>query len=191
MKRARAKSMLELERLAIIDFRAEQLSDALENDNISKIQTNLKHVLRNPKTNIKSTKNKKHQRLFDDEGVPVSSREDERILFRNEFSDQLAGTLCTFAQLVSDDRNSQLEQPIIIPDPATVQTKDIPNMYDIAQVFAGRKKGKGCGEGLLVSDLFRRFPKIMSQVYYPIILKSYARLHPPTSMERRNDTRNI
>ena len=72
-----------------------------------------------------------------------------------------------------------MEQPILLPDPAMVQTTDIPNMYDIAQVFANRKKGKGCGEGLLVSDLFKRFPKIMSQVYYPIMFKSYARLHPP------------
>ena len=165
MKRARAKSMLELERLANIDFRSEQLSDALEKDNISKIQTNLKHVLRNPNTSINASKKKKHQRLFDEEGVPVSSREDERRLFRIEFSDQLAGTLTTFKQLVPDDRYSQKEQPIILPDPATVQTTDIPNMYDIAQVFANRKKGKGCGEGLLVSDLFKRFPKQMSQVF--------------------------
>ena len=92
---------------------------------------------------------------------------------------------------MADDRDSQLEQPIILPDPATVKASDIPNMYDIAQVFAGRKKGKGCGEGLLVSDLFKRFPKQMSQAFYPVMFKSYARLHPPLQWRGGDDTRNL
>ena len=109
----------------------------------------------------------------------MSSREDERRLFRAEFSDQLAGTICTYMQLVLDDRHSQLEQPIIIPDPATVQASDIPHMYDIAEVFSGRKKGKGCGESLLVSELFKTFPRQLAEVYYPLFFKSVARLNPP------------
>ena len=69
---------------------------------------------------------------------------------------------------MSDDRHSQLEQPIIIPDPATVQTTDIPNLYDIAQVFAGRKK---------VRDVARDY---RSQICLKGFLKSCLRLFIPS-----------
>ena len=63
--------------------------------------------------------------------------------------------------------------------PETVQAEDIPDILQIASSFSLRKKGKGCGESLLVSDLYKRFPRELSQVYYPLIFKSMSRLHPP------------
>ena len=40
-------------------------------------------------------------------------------------------------------------------------------------------KGKACGEGLLVSDVFKLVPYHLAVAFYPLVVKTFVRIQPP------------
>ena len=67
---------------------------------------------------------------------------------------------------------------IVIPTKQSTK-HSMPLLSEIRHQFAARKKGKACGESTLVPELFRHFPKLLSEHYFPLYFKTYARLMPP------------
>lgn len=49
----------------------------------------------------------------------------------------------------------------------------------VVNCFASFKGGKAWGDSKLCSDFFKRFPLQAGQVFYPLVLKSFARVQPP------------
>ena len=122
-------------------------------------------------------KTKKFMRIVDDFGVPAQSLHDERVLFRDHFSELLGGTTCLFEHLVVKDRTVSSSRYDDISHECL--HKCIPSISDVVMQFNSLVKGKGFGESRVCTDVYKRFSSCMAVYYYPLYTKSYIRIQPP------------
>ena len=89
----------------------------------------------------------------------------------------MGGGVGTFASLVQRDRASSADRY------DNVSGNDIigcmPTLFDLIKCYSSFVKGKACGEGLLVSDVFKSFPVHLSRIFYPLVVKTFVRIYPP------------
>ena len=57
----------------------------------------------------------------------------------------------------------------------------VPTLIDLFKCFMKFSKGKACGEGLLVSDVFKLFPYHLAVVFFPLVVKTFVRIQPPSN----------
>ncbi len=55
----------------------------------------------------------------------------------------------------------------------------IPTLPELIMLFNSYVCGKGFGESLICTDVFKRFPVAMAKFFFPLYVKSYVRIQPP------------
>ena len=168
------KSVMQLEKLAKDLAQTERLEHAAQEDNIFSMYS----YIRNYTAAGKKKSSTRSSRVVSLDGSLASSREEEQIAFRNEFSQQLSGAVMPFSELVLRDRIDASKPLYILPDESSY-SGSTPRVTDLESAFSKKSKGKAFGEGRLAAELFKRFPRDMAKVYFPLAFKSYARLLPP------------
>ena len=87
----------------------------------------------------------------------------------------MGGEVCTFESLVNKDRCSSASRYVNVTED---EIDAVPTLVDLFNCFKNFSKGKACGEGLLVSDIFNIFPYHLAVVFYPLVVKTFIRIHP-------------
>ncbi len=55
----------------------------------------------------------------------------------------------------------------------------MPTSFDLFNCYSSLVKGKACGEGFLVSGVFKSFPYHRSKLVYPLVVKTAVRIQTP------------
>ena len=112
-----------------------------------------------------------------DDGIPARDRAHEARIFREHFCKQLGGKVRPFEELLDVDECPD-DRRLASVDPLGV-TRTAPSCARLAAHFRGSKKGKACSENLLKSDIYKIFSEELSEIYYPLVLKTYVRIQHP------------
>ena len=113
----------------------------------------------------------KHSRVVDADGNVAQSVAEEQQIFREHFASVLGGATFSFETLVVKDRAvssgrfSQVKPSQLI--------KCVPTPIDLACKYRSLIKGKGYGETLICSDVFKEFPNEMSWIQFPLVVKAF------------------
>ncbi len=169
------RSYVKLEKAGQADLRADILDDALNSGNTKRFFSTLKSFT------VKSFPSwgvKKISRVLDDNGLPACSLPREKQLFRSHFAKQLDARFTYFENLVKLDR-ACVNGHSLTPAEIQASLSAIPTLIDLTDRFARNNPSKARGESRVGGALLARFPKILSTLYYPILIKCYARLHTP------------
>ena len=51
--------------------------------------------------------------------------------------------------------------------------------FDLLNCYSSFVKGRACGKGLLVSDVFKLFPYHLPKLFYPLVVETFVRIQPP------------
>ncbi len=168
--------------LAKIDYNAERLEIDIEKGN------SLDHhrITRIKKKGIANRKCAKTTRVCMDDGLPANSVVTEKLIFREHFGAQLAGTVLPFKALLDKDRIDSLN---VTCDASCAEgiTECLPGCSELSHFFARSSKG-ACGENNLPGCIARRFPRLFSFLYFPLVLKSHCRVTPLYNGEEESST---
>jgi len=167
-------SMLKLESLAFFSESADNVVSSFNNGDAKQFFNGINSVL---KIANNKTATPKCLRIIDSHtDKPSQSVVQEKQAFRRHFANLMGGEVCSFESLVHKDRNSS----VCRYDNVTKDEIDaVPTLFDLFNCFMKFIKGKACGEGLLVSDVFKMFPYHLAVIFYPLVVKTFVRIQPP------------
>ena len=168
------KCLLQRDKVKYFCQISEEIIEAYASGSSSAMHKSVNKLIRICKS---SKKTQKYSRVHDSGGVPAKCLLDERQLFRYHFSELLGGATRTFETLVVSDRvisSDRYEgvEPTCLPF-------CVPAPVDIMVGYNGLTNGKACGENRICTNVHKRFSRVMSELYFPLILKSYVRVQPP------------
>lgn len=154
---------IKLEKLAWLDSQADRVVSSFSSGDSKDLFSCIKEVL-----GVAGSRKKDPKFLrVGSGGVPSQSVVQEKLAFRDHFSRLMQGDVCSFASLVQADRNSSACRfDNIISDSVPYS---MPLLFDLVCYNSSLKKGKACGEGRLVSDVFRCFPALMARLFSPLL----------------------
>ena len=89
----------------------------------------------------------------------------------------MGGEARTFASLVQLDRQSSASRYDGVSSDDVVGC--VPTLFDLIQCYSSFVKGKACGDGLFVSDIFQFFPIHLAKLLFPLVAKTFVRIPPP------------
>ena len=116
--------------------------------------------------------------LVQEDGQVVTSRSEENLVFRTMFSQQVGGEHNTFQDVI--ERQFDFDSDFVPPN--FVDAYDLalilPTVSEVASRFAKAKVNQ-TGENTYNGAIFKMFPKLLSQLFYPLYLKSLVFLSPP------------
>jgi hypothetical protein len=112
-------------------------------------------------------------------GHPAQSICEEKYIFREHFGELLGGNTCSFESLVAKDRINGSDRFDGV-EPSSLPLS-LPTVSDLALLYRTLVDGKGFGENRVCTDVFRHFPDLMSRLQYPLIVKVYVRMQPPSN----------
>ena len=95
--------------------------------------------------------------------LPSQGIVQEKQAFRSHFSDLMGGEVGTFASLVQKDRYPPADRFDNVSEDEVAAS--VPTFFDLFNCYSSFVKGKACGEGLLVSDVFKLFPYHLSKLF--------------------------
>ena len=103
--------------------------------------------------------------------VPASSGE------RAHFAEQLGGSECTFADLVSSELAELSSDSAVLPSSRSA-AEFLPGLSQLVTLF--RRVGLGAGGECAISGLScRRFARSFACLYFPLIFKMFCLAAPP------------
>ena len=88
----------------------------------------------------------------------------------------MGGAIGTFAILIQKDREPPADRYDKVSEDDVVAS--VPTFFDLFNCCSSFVKGKACGEGLLVSGMFKLFPYHLSKLFYPLVVKTFVRIQP-------------
>ena len=175
-------SMLKLESLAFFSESADNVVSSFNNGDAKQFFNGINSVL---KIANNKTATPKCLRIIDSHtDKPSQSVVQEKQAFRRHFANLMGGEVCSFESLVHKDRNSS----VCRYDNVTKDEIDaVPTLFDLFNCFMKFIKGKACGEGLLVSDVFKDVPIPPCCYFLPPCCQDFCAYPTPSSMERWYD----
>ncbi len=171
---AHIKGMLELEALAFFSEAADNVVSSFNSGDSKQFFRSVNDVLK--VANNKSATPKCMRVIDSHTGQPSQGVVQEKHAFRRHFSNLMGGEVCTFESLVNKDRCSSVSRYANVTED---EIDAVPTLFDLFNCFMKFTKGKACGEGLLVSDVFKTFPYHLAVAFYPLVVKTFVRIQPP------------
>ena len=130
---------------------------------------------------LRAARSKRHvhhfSRVQDSTGKLAQGPAEEKAIFREHFTPLLGGVARSFESLVSKDRSAPDSRFTDVHPSQLSQCVPTPNV--LSRIYRGLHKGKGFGEGLICTDVFKEFPNEMSRIQFSLVLKSFVRVQPP------------
>ena len=110
-------------------------------------------------------------------GSPSQGLVQEKPAFRSRVSDLMGGEIGTFASLIQKDREPSADRYDKVSEDDVVAS--VPTFFDPFNCYSSFVKGKACGEGSLVSDIFKLLPYHLSKLFYLLVVKTFVGIYPP------------
>lgn len=104
---------------------------------------------------------------------------EEKIAFRRHFSSLLGGFTRTFATLVQEDRNVDSKRLETV-QPDMLETS-LPSEGSLCMMYRAMTPNKGFRESRVCTNVYKAFPEIMASIEFPLVVKSYTRIQPPSN----------
>ena len=159
--------MLKLEALAFFNKSAGDVVSAINEGDTKQFFKSVNAVL---KVANNKTAAPKCLRVIDSvTGLPSQGIVQEKQAFRNNLSTLMGGEVGTFASLVQKDRYPPADRYNKVSEDEVAAS--VPTFFDLFNCYSSLVKGKACGEGLFVSDVFKLFPYHLSKLFYPLVVK--------------------
>ena len=171
--------MLKLEALAFFNKSADDVVGAINGGDTKQFFKSVNDVLR--VANNKTAAPKCLRVIDSVTGLPSQGIVQEKQAFRNHFSNLMGGGVGTFASLVQKDRYPPADRYNNVSEDEVAAS--VPTFFDLFNCYSSFVKGKACGEGLLVSDLFKLFLYHLSKLLYPLVVKTFVRIQPPLQLK--------
>ncbi len=166
--------MLKLEALAFFNESADNVVSSFNSGDAKMLFSSINNVLK--VANNKAATPKCLRVVDSQTGLPSQGIVQEKKAFRQHFSNLMGGEVGTFSSLVQKDRHPSASRYNNVTED---EIQAVPTLIDLFKCFSNFKKGKACGEGLLVSDIFKLFPFHLSRVFFPLVVKTFVRIQPP------------
>ena len=166
--------MLKLEALAFFNESADNVVSSFNSGDAKMLFSSINNVLK--VANNKAATPKCLRVVDSQTGLPSQGIVQEKKAFRQHFSNLMGGEVGTFSSLVPKDRYPSASRYNNVTED---EIQAVPTLIDLFKCFSNFKKGKACGEGLLVSDIFKLFPFHLSRVFFPLVVKTFVRIQPP------------
>ena len=174
MCKDKVSSLLRLEKLAWLDQQADHIADSFASGNAKEMFKCINRVLKIANNKCKEAK---LHRVRDSSGKTSQTVIEEKLAFREHFAKLMSGNVGSFAALVQNDRVSFCDRFENVSTDGLIF--NIPMISDLANIFNCFAKGKACGEGKLVSDVFKFFGPTMAELFFPLVVKTCTRIQPP------------
>ncbi len=175
--------MLKLEALAFFSKSADEVVGAFNGGDQKLFFKSINSVLK--VANNKTAAPKCLRFVDSNTGLPSQGVVQEKQAFRRHFCELMGGEIGTFASLVQKDRHPSASRYNNVSEDEVAES--VPTLIDLFNCFYAFIKGKACGEGLLVSDVFKLFPYHLAVVFFSLVVKTFVRIQPPHPMERWYD----
>ncbi len=167
--------MLKLEALAFFSKSADEVVGAFNGGDQKLFFKSINDVLK--VANNKTAAPKCLRVVDSNTGLPSQGVVQEKQAFRRHFCELMGGEVGTFASLVQKDRYPSAGRYDNVSEDEVAES--VPTLIDLLNCFYAFIKGKACGEGLLISDVFKLFPYHLAKVFYPLVVKTFVRIQPP------------
>jgi hypothetical protein len=154
------KGLLKLEYLAHVSSFEDKCEFDVCQDDATIYHSAVKDVLR-----TKTKKPQKTLRIADSQGIPASSYYEERVIFKEHFTEVFHGEKVDFKQIVDEYRNDNKSRFENI-NPRHVNNS-IRTTFELRNDFLAMRKKNACGEDLLVPELNKNHAKTISSFFFP------------------------
>jgi len=167
------KSLVTLERLADVERTADDMDNQFANNDIVGMHRSVSRITKYGKTASMNTST----RVANQQGEISQTYREERLAFREHFISLMKGEEVTFSEVVRRDRFDSRDRygDINVDD----CWQSIPSPTDCVTMGLNAKTGKAPGENRVIGKVHKFFVCLLLRVYFPLILKTFARVQPP------------